>query len=284
VSHPFDRALELLAELSDGRSVDPEARLSDLGIDSLAFAELALALESELGVGLDEADLDGSSRVRDVRAAVERRTRAAARLPPGIGRLQGFADVLGGWALRWWFGMRIEGAANVPRSGPAILAMNHESALDIPLVVVACPRRVEFMAKRELFKNAFVIWWVRMLGGFRVDRDRFDLPAIRMALEVISRGHVLGMYPEGTRSPGVLLPFLDGAAWVALRTGSPIVPCAISGTDRTEQAKRPRGARVRVSFAPAIPVERVDDPGKRVALGPSITGEIREAIEARLTR
>ena len=225
---------------------------------------------------MDEADLDGSSRVGDVLAAVERQMRGGGGLPPGIGRLQGVADLLGGWALRWWFGMRTQGAANVPRSGPVILAMNHESALDIPLVVVACPRRIVFMAKRELFKNVFVTWWVRMLGGFRVDRDRFDLRAVGMALEVISREQVLGMYPEGTRSPGELLPFLGGAAWVALRTGAPIVPCAISGTDRTEQAKRPRGTRVRLSFAPAISVERVDDPAERLELAPSITEEIRD--------
>ena len=283
MSHRSDRAISLLAELSGERRVEPDASLSDLGIDSLAFAELALALESELGVVLDQADLNGSSRVADLLGAVESPT-GRTGLPSGVGRLQGFAGLVGGWALRWWFGMRIEGASNIPRRGPAILAMNHESALDIPLVVVACPRQIVFMAKRELFKNTFVSWWVRMLGGFRVDRDRFDLEAIRFALEVISRGRVLGMYPEGTRSPGRLLPFLGGAAWVALRTGAPIVPCAISGTERTEQAKRPRRIRVRVSFAPAISVERVDRPTERLKLAPDITDEIRTAIEARLAR
>lgn len=279
MSERTDRALALIDELSEGAPLGPDARLSELEIDSLAFAELALALEAEFGADLSGIALDGSSRVRDVLAAADAGVRtSSAELPRAIGALQSFASLVGGWALRWWFGMRVDGTANVPRAGPAILAMNHESSLDIPLIVVACPREIVFMAKRELFKNAFARWWIRMLGGFRVDRDRFDLRAIRMALAVVSRRQVLGMYPEGTRSPGELLPFLNGAAWVALRTGAPIVPCAISGTDRTSQAWRPRRVRVRVSFAPPIAVERVDDPVKRLSRATAITSELREAI------
>lgn len=284
MSERTERALALIEELSPGATPGPEARLSELGIDSLAFAELALALEVELGADLSGAAVDGSSRVREVLAAAEADARGEAALPLAIGALQSFSGLVGGWALRWWFAMRVEGAANVPRSGPAILAMNHQSSLDIPLSVVACPREIVFMAKRELFKNAFVRWWIRMLGGFRVDRELFDLRAIRMALAVVSRRQVLGMYPEGTRSPGELLAFLNGAAWVALRTGAPIVPCAMSGTDRTSQARRPRRARVRVSFAPPIAVEKVDDPLERLRKAPAITAEIRLAIEARLIR
>jgi len=284
MSERTDRAVALIEEFSQGAMSGPDARLSELGIDSLAFAELALALEAEMGADLSDGAVDGSSRVSDVLAAAEAGAREEGDLPRAIGALQSFSGLVGGWALRWWFAMRVEGAANVPRSGSAILAMNHESSLDIPLSVVACPREIVFMAKRELFKNAFVRWWIRMLGGFRVDRDSFDLRAIRMALSVLARKQVLGMYPEGTRSPGELLPFLNGAAWLALRTGASIVPCAISGTDRSSEARRPRRMRVRVSFAPPIAVGKVDDPLESLAKAPAITAEIREAIEARLVR
>ena len=102
--------------------------------------------------------------------------------------------------------------------------MNHESALDVPLAVVACPRPITFMSKKDLYKNALASWALHELGGFRVDRRRFDLESVRIAVAAIRRGDVLGMYPEGTRAPGALLPFLPGAAWLALAMGAPLVP------------------------------------------------------------
>ena len=131
------------------------------------------------------------------------------------------------------FRLEIVGAERVPSRGPVVLAMNHESALDVPLAVVACPRPITFMSKKDLYKNALGSWALHELGGFRVDRHRFDLTSVRIAVAAVQRGDVLGMYPEGTRSLGTLLPFLPGAAWLALAMGAPLVPCAISGTDRT---------------------------------------------------
>lgn len=276
----------MLGRLSgdDGAVVNEHDSLSDVGVDSLAFAELAMTLESELGIDLTRARLDQDSTVADlVRAVDEARTPGVrAALPPGIGGLQGFAVALGSPALRWWFGLNVEGAEHVPANGPAVLAMNHESALDIPIVVVACPRRITFMAKKELDKNAFVAWVLRRLGGFRVDRDRFDLEAVRMALAAIDRGHVLGMYPEGTRAPGRLLPFLPGAAWVALATGVPLVPCSISGTGGARLARAPDRVRVRVSFHPPIPVVRVDDPLLRRRRARELTNDLRSTVAAAL--
>jgi 1-acyl-sn-glycerol-3-phosphate acyltransferase len=279
-----ERALAVLRELSGSSEAAPQDRLEDVGIDSLGLAELAIAIEREFGVDLaDGSTLSAVSTVGEVLAAVDAlELEQPEGVPFGTGWLQGFADVVGGRALRWWFRLRIEGASNVPRSGPVVVAMNHESALDIPLIVVACPRRIVFMAKKELYKNAVVSWWLRVLGGFRVDRDRFDLGGLRVSLSVLRTGRVLGMYPEGTRSPGELLPFLEGAAWVALLTGAPIVPCAISGTERTREARRPGVVSVRLAFAPPIAVERVDDPAERRARAGALTAEIRAAIERRL--
>jgi 1-acyl-sn-glycerol-3-phosphate acyltransferase len=279
-----ERTLALLRELSGSANATPGDRLEDIGVDSLGLAELTVAIEREFGVDLADAPtLDAANTVGDVLAAVDAlRLEPTEGVPFGTGWLQGSAAAVGGWGLRRWFRLRIEGVSNVPRSGPVVVAMNHESALDVPLIVVACPRRIVFMAKQELFRHAFLSWWLRVLGGFRVDRDRFDLRAVRIALAVLRDGKVLGMYPEGTRSPGELLPFLEGAAWVALLTGAPIVPCAIAGTDRTREAKRPRVVTVRVAFGAAIAVERVDDPVERRARATALTAEIRSAIERRL--
>jgi 1-acyl-sn-glycerol-3-phosphate acyltransferase len=279
-----DRALALLRELSGSPDASPGDRLEDVGIDSLGLAEFAVAIERESGVDLADARaFDATSTVGDVLAAVDTLDlKPPEGVPFGTGWLQGFAAAVGGLGLRRWFRLRIEGASNVPRTGPVVVAMNHESALDVPLIAVACPRRIVFMAKKELYRNAFLSWWLRALGGFRVDRDRFDLGAVRTGLSVLRAGKVLGMYPEGTRSRGELLPFLDGAAWLALLAGAPIVPCAISGTERTREARRPGVVTVRAAFAPPIALERVDDPSERRTRAAALTAEIRAEIERRL--
>lgn len=275
--------LSLVCELaSDGAgTIEQGDRLSDVGFDSHAFAELATAVEDEWGVDLTRAALDGSNTVGELLDLVydDRGSAAPIGLPPGTGRLQGVADAAGGWVVRRWLGLRVDGVEHVPRTGPAVLAMNHESALDIPTIVVASPRRITFMAKRELFSNALVSWSLRGLGGFVVDRDRFDLAAIGMAMAALRRGDLLGMYPEGTRAPGRLLPFLRGAAWMALGAGVPIVPCALVGTARASLARSPGRARVRVSFRAPILVERVEDATERRRRSQELTARLRAEIE-----
>jgi 1-acyl-sn-glycerol-3-phosphate acyltransferase len=140
------------------------------------------------------------------------------------------------------------------------------------------------MAKKELFKSGFASWSLHSLGAFRVDRDRFDLVAVQRALAVLERGDVLGMYPEGTRSPGQLLPFLHGAAWLALHAGVPLVPCSISGTEQARRATSPGRVPVRIRFHEAIVVERADDPAERLWRAEQLTAHVRGAIEADLRR
>lgn len=282
-----ERALALVQELSGaGVRIEPGMRLADAGLDSLDFAELAAALERDLGVDLTLEPVDGTDLIEDVIRAVEKAPTSAGRtaLPRGIGALQGPAELIGGPALRWWFRLRVESAGHVPQRGPAIVAMNHESALDIPLVVAASRRPITFMAKKELFKNGFASWSLHSLGGFRVDRDRFDLVAVQRALAALERGDVLGMYPEGTRSPGRLLPFLHGAAWLALHAGAPLVPCSISGTEHAARATSPGRVPVRIRFHEAIAVERADDPAERRRRAEQLTSRVRGTIEADLRR
>lgn len=283
-----ERTIALIRDLvGDGpRTLDPEARLCDVGVDSLAFAELAAAVERDLGVDLSTASLGQDDQIGDVLRLVEGAgaRSATTSLPRGLRRLQRPAKLIGGWALRWWFGLRVTGAERLPRSGPVVLAMNHESALDIPIIVVACPRPITFMAKKELFEHAFASWALLRLGGFRVDRERFDLAAVDMALAVVRRGDVLGMYPEGTRSPGALLPFLDGAAWIALRTGAPLVPCSIAGTERAGRAILPGRVRVRVTFHEPIAVQRLGDQALRRRRAERLTENLRAAIGSGLGR
>jgi 1-acyl-sn-glycerol-3-phosphate acyltransferase len=169
----------------------------------------------------------------------------------------------------------------MPGAGPVIFTMKHESLLDVPIAVAASPRPVTFMAERELFRNRVGAKFLHELGGFSVDRDSFDLRSIRTALAVLARGEVLGMYPEGTRRPGELLPFLDGAAWLALRTGAPLLPAAIKGTEAAMPPGRkiPKRVPVEVIFDRPIPVERVEDPVQRRAEAGELTARLRAVFE-----
>ncbi|HEY7282720.1 MAG TPA: lysophospholipid acyltransferase family protein [Actinomycetota bacterium] len=270
-----------------GRDGHPPAdtdALSEIGFDSLAYAELAAALEAASGIDLLDAGLGPVRTVGDLVAAAER---AAADpgagdplVPPGLGGRQHLArSGLSGMFGRL-FDLTVVGADLMPDAGPVVLCMNHESMLDVPAVAVASPRPITFMAKRELFRVRAVGWGFQRMGAFSVDRDLFDLRAVQIGLDVVRRGEVLGMFPEGTRTPGRLLEFLAGAPWIALSTGAPLLPCAIAGTERAlpRGSRLPRRVPITVTFLPPIDVVPVDEPVKRRAEAERLASDVHDAI------
>jgi 1-acyl-sn-glycerol-3-phosphate acyltransferase len=258
----------------------PGVQLSDLGFDSLAAGDLSAALEERFGVRLADGDVEAVRTVGDVTATVRSTMPDRERIPPGVGRLQQPAVRLAGWAFRWYAHLIVEGRENVPPGGPVILAANHRSMLDVPLMVLACPRSVTFMAKQELFGGPVRRWAFNALGGFPVKREIADIRAMDTGLAVLQQGDVLGLYPEGTRSKtGQMLPFLRGAAWLALKVGAPIVPCGISGTPRSGRFPDLR-KRVRIVFGPRIEAQRVDEPRRRRERAEDLTADLLEGIIA----
>jgi 1-acyl-sn-glycerol-3-phosphate acyltransferase len=203
------------------------------------------------------------------------------RIRHGFGGFQSTAKALAGPAIRWYCRLEVTGAENIPGSGPAILAANHRSMWDIPVHVVACPRPVLFMAKWQLFRDPVRRWTWHVLGGFSVRRDIADVRALDTALALLERGDVVGVYPEGTRSKtGEMLPFLKGAAWLALRTGAPLIPCGLNGTGvrRGGVLGHLQRKDVRVSFGPAIRVEAESSPSARKGKAEPLTLELLESI------
>lgn len=264
----------------------PHASLADLGLDSLGLADLAVALEERFGVRLARGDVSGLRTIRDVAATVQQKPPDDdSRMPPGIGSLQSAIKAIIRPVFRWQSRLNVTGAEHVPSMGAVIVAANHRSMLDVPLLVLACPRPMVFMGKRELFGDPIRRWAFHTMGGFPVRREIADIRAIDVALAVLERGEVLGMYPEGTRSrTGKMLPFLKGAAWLALRTGAPIVPCGITGTerDRPPGAPPPLRKKVRIAFGPLIQVEREDDPETRRRKAGEVTDDLLRAVTALL--
>ena len=150
---------------------------------------------------------------------------------------------------------RVSGRGNVPAHGAAIIAPNHISYLDPPAVGSAFDRQIFFMAKAELFEVPFLGWLIRQCGAFPVRRGVADRAALRQAEQLLRAGHGVMVFPEGTRSEdGRLTPAELGIAMLALRTGAPVVPIGVDGTDRSLPRHSPvmRPARVRVNVGRAL--------------------------------
>lgn len=126
----------------------------------------------------------------------------------------------------------VHGQENIPKEGGVIIAANHISLWDPPFIGAFCPRRVSFMAKKELFENSAFSSIITSLGAFPVNRGAADRNAIKTALAILSEGKCLGLFPEGTRSKsGKLGEPEAGVGLIAYKANVPIVPVAVTGTN-----------------------------------------------------
>ena len=144
--------------------------------------------------------------------------------------------------LHLLFRVKVTGAHNVPRRGPVILASNHQSFIDSIFLPLVVRRRVTFVAKAEYFENWKTAWFFRAVGMIPLKREGGSASerALAAAADVLSSGGVLGIYPEGTRSPdGRLYKGHTGVARLAMQCNAPVVPVAQFGTTEVQ----PIGAR-----------------------------------------
>lgn len=155
----------------------------------------------------------------------------------------------------------ITGAVHVPRTGPAILAANHLSVLDSFLLPALLPRHVTFTAKNEYFDGSPISGFFMRLGrSLPIDRESAHSAQAMLdaAAELLERGELFGIHPEGTRSPdGRLYRGKVGVAWLTLRTGAPVLPVALSGTEKVMPlgAKLPRPASIGISIGAPLRFE-----------------------------
>ena len=145
-------------------------------------------------------------------------------------------------------GLRGVGRENVPKTGAVIIAPNHVSNLDPPAVACTCPRRLNFMAKEELFKIPVLGPIIRSLDAFPLKRGEGDTEAFRHAIAQLERGKTIIIFPEGSRGDGVSIqPMTKGATMLARRTGATVVPVGIVGTHKVlpkGQSKPKRGKMI----------------------------------------
>lgn len=162
--------------------------------------------------------------------------------------------------LRLGYRVRIEGRENIPQHGPVILAANHRSFMDSLFLPLVIRRRVTFVAKAEYFDSKKTAWFFRGVGQIPIRREGGSASerALASATDVLASGGVFGIYPEGTRTrDGYLHRGHTGVARLALRTGAPIVPVGMIGTDEIQatDAKLPRFfRRVTIRFGNPVPL------------------------------
>ena len=164
------------------------------------------------------------------------------------------------------FGLRVEGAEKVPREGGLVVASNHMSSWDPPIMGVSVPREVHYLAKKELFEDRWVRILVQGLRAYPIDRNRSDLNAIKASLRKLDDGLAIGVFAQGTRNAGDASA-LDGAAYLAQRAGVPLQPAAIWR----------EGRAFRVRFGePLVPV------GRSRAEAAALTAELMTRVNAML--
>jgi 1-acyl-sn-glycerol-3-phosphate acyltransferase len=175
-----------------------------------------------------------------------------------------------GPALRVMFRPSDDGVENFPDQGPVLLVANHQSFSDSIFMPLMTPRPVKFLAKAEYFdqpgfKGRLSAGFFRGVGSIPIDRSgaKAAEAALNTALRLLGEGEVVGMYPEGTRSPdGRVYKGRTGVARIALAARCPVVPCAIFGTDQVQPTGKlvPRVHKVDVRFGQPLDFSRFTGP------------------------
>jgi 1-acyl-sn-glycerol-3-phosphate acyltransferase len=179
---------------------------------------------------------------------------------------------------RWLYHVQIAGLDNVPAEGPVILVANHESLIDPWLLGLVTRRPVRYMAKAELFKVAVVRWIMEWFGTFPVERGRGDRGAFTRGEELLLEGAVVGMFPQGTCLPYRVRPWHRGAAKLALRTGAPIVPVCIVGSERALRPGKPKLGRPAIRLIVGEPIAVVRSK-PNLAAARDLTRLLEQAVE-----
>ena len=135
--------------------------------------------------------------------------------------------------LKLYNQITIHGLESVPRDGAFILVANHTSYLDPVYIGISIPRKLHFMAKKEAFEQPIFRWLMTQLGAFPVDRNRLGLKTVKQAMAILKEQEVLAIFPQGTRKGEIeITEIKQGASYFSIKTGTPILPVYIKGTDK----------------------------------------------------
>lgn len=179
--------------------------------------------------------------------------------------------------LKLYFRASRLGTGRIPHNGPAIIASNHRSFFD-PFVIGTMSRRpIYYVAKSELFRNPVLAWFLSALGAFPVERGVGDRDAIQTAKELLARGELVLIFPEGTRTrPGPLGHPRRGVGRLALESGAPVIPVSIIGTEDVRSGILLRPRRIRVVAGSPLEFKREEQSSPELA--ESVTADVWQAV------
>lgn len=235
---------------------------------------------------IDTTDLS-IAEVLDKVEELAQNPKSKAQSPNGKGRamFRRFARSLLRLLLRLLTHLEVRSQENIPQGGPLLVAFNHLAHLDGPLVIASLPWSVEGIALSDLYRVPVTGQLLRLYGTIPVHRDQFDRQVIRRALQVLAEGGVLALAPEARQSlTGALERARQGVAYLALRSGAPVLPVALTGTENVPpDLKRLRRPRLTVTFGEVIVTPpRASKPQARRQQVAELTDEIMYRIAAML--
>lgn len=194
-----------------------------------------------------------------------------------------------GWLIvvpffRLYTRLTISGKEHVPKHGAFVLCPTHRSYLDTPFAGTVRWKRMRFMGKHTMWKNRQFGWIISALGAFPVQRGTADREALKRAIEVLRMGEPLVLFPEGERKEGpVVQPLFDGAVYIAIKAGVPIVPVGIGGSERVmpKHARFIHPRKVHLEIGPPIPPPDAPEHGR---LPRTVYHEYTERLHGELQR
>lgn len=173
------------------------------------------------------------------------------------------AHIIAKLVFNLYFHLSVYGVKNVPDKESAIIASNHRSFLDIPIVGAAMPRRMFTLSKKEFIGKSRIAWLYRALGAISINRDSADLKGLKLAIDVLKRNNLLLLFPEGTRSlTGEVGDIKKGAIFLSYKAHVPVVPVGIAGAEKAlhKKAKFPKPIYLVIVFGKPIKLWELFDP------------------------
>jgi 1-acyl-sn-glycerol-3-phosphate acyltransferase len=163
-----------------------------------------------------------------------------------------------------WFRGEVVGTENIPTTGPFLIASNHASNLDPPLVGCQVARQMRFFARSTLWKNRMLGWWMDQVETIPVERDSGDIGAIRRVLQALEENRAIILFPEGTRTrDGRMQKPKPGVGMMACKSHAPVVPCRVYGSFEafSKGTAIPRfGMPITIIFGRPLAPAEYDDP------------------------